>query len=553
MNTTKKIIFLLGIVFFFSMKVCAQTYQYDDFIVTCGGEEENMGDVHGCGQGIKRCYKISQNTEFTFTWYTQNTKIDEFGGVYVIGFYYSYNLTLDTYTVLKLTLTAGVYDMTFTFIPGDPEKMKVYIEHHKHNLSKKPTEATCTTAGYPVQCDGCKDWFWDENTPTYENDYKPILGHDFTDQTWTTDEVNGGKYRKCTRCDHKQYSYDVVPGEPALSITLKDDVTLTYPQSMSPVYAKDGMMWKVKLGKTTACELAQEQVNGISTQWLHKIKEHQCADKSWADGCTVEGCTEGFTKRWLIINDNKVETTATTGDLAIESLTLDDAKGYECEAKYTANAVSYSRAMSNEWGTLCLPFEIQSDQDATCKFYELKEVKEAEIVLTEVSGNIPAGTPVLVRRNAAGTDISLNATNAEGTDISLNATNAAITVAPAAGSTANGHSLVGRFTASEALTEDSYIINNNKFWRVSDLTSKEDVKDVKVGAFRAYLQSSGVQNVRMMSLSIGDDDTTAIDVLNAADEGEAEIYDLNGHRLQGLQKGMNIVKRGNKTTKVIIK
>ena len=57
----------------------------------------------------------------------------------------------------------------------------------------------------------------------------------------------------------------------------------------------------------------------------------------------------------------------------------------------------------------------------------------------------------------------------------------------------------------------------------------------------------------MLSLSIGDDDTTAIDVLNAADEGEAEIYDLNGHRLQGLQKGMNIVKRGNKTTKVIIK
>lgn len=301
------------------------------------------------------------------------------------------------------------------------------------------------------------------------------------------------------------------------------------------------MMWKVKLDETTACELAQEQVNGISTQWPHKIKEHQCADKSWANGCTVEGCTEGFTKRWLIINDNKVETTATTGDLAIASLTLDDAKGYECEAEYTANAVSYGRTMTNQWGTLCLPFEIKSDQYATCKFYELKEVKETEIVLTEVTGNIPAGTPVLVRRNT------------EGTNISLNATDAAITVAPAASSSANGFSLVGRFTASEALPENSYIISNNKFWRVSDLTSKEDVKDVKVGAFRAYLQSNGVQNVRMMSLSIGDDDTTAIDVLNAADEGEAEIYDLNGHRLQGLQKGMNIVKRGNKTTKVIIK
>ena len=119
MNTTKKIIFLLGIVFFFSMKVCAQTYQYDDFIVTCGGEEENMGNVHECGQGIKRCYKISQNTEFTFTWYTQNTKMHEIGGLFVIGSNYSYNLTLDTYTVLKLTLTAGVYDqylVNFWFI-----------------------------------------------------------------------------------------------------------------------------------------------------------------------------------------------------------------------------------------------------------------------------------------------------------------------------------------------------------------------------------------------------------------------------------------------------
>ena len=541
MNTTKKIIFLLGIVFFFSMKVCAQTYKYDDFIVTCGGEEENMGNVHECGQGIKRCYKISQNTEFTFTWYTQNTKIDEFSGVYVIGSYYSYDLTLDTYTVLKLTLTAGVYDMTFTFIPGDPEKMKVYIEHHTHNLSKKPTEATCTTAGYPVLCDGCKDWFWDENTPTYENDYKPILGHDFTNQTWTTDDENGGKYRKCTRCDHKQYSYDVVPGEPALSITLKDGETLTYPQSMSPVYAKDGMMWKVKLGETTACELSQGQVNGILTQWPHNNTEHQCADKSWADGCTVEGCKEGFTRRWLIINGNEVGTTATTGDLAIESLPLNDDVGYECEAEYTANDVSYSRAMSNEWGTLCLPFEIKSDQDATCKFYELKEVTETEIVLTEVSGNIPAGTPVLVRRNA------------EGTNISLNATNAAITVAPAAGSTANGHSLVGRFTASEALPEDSYIISNNKFWSVSDLTSKEDVTDVKVGPFRAYLQSNGVQNVRMMSLSIGDDTTGIVETLNDFTDGDAEFYDLNGKRQTDLQRGVNIVKRNGKTMKVIIK
>lgn len=546
MNTTKKIIFLLGIVFFFSMKVCAQTYQKEDFIVTCGDKEENMGNLHDekFMVGEKRCYNISQDTEFTFTWYTQNTKIYKIDGVFVIAPNFSYDLTLDNYTVLKLTLTAGVYDMTFTLYPEYPEKMNVYIEYHTHNLSENPTEATCTTAGYPVQCDGCKDWCWDENTPTYENDYKPILGHDFTNQTWTTDDENGGKYRTCTRsgCDHKQYTYDVVPGEPALNITLKDGETLTYPQSMSPVYARDGMMWKVKLCETTACELSLGQVKGIVAQWPHNNTDHQCADKSWADGCSVEGCAEGRTQRWVNINGNKVETTAITGDLAIASLTLDDAKGYECEAEYTANAVSYGRTMTNQWGTLCLPFEIKSDQYATCKFYELKEVKETEIVLTEVTGNIPAGTPVLVRRTT------------ESTDISLNATDAAVTTAPAAGSTADGLSLVGRFTASEALSADSYIISNNKFWRVSDLTSKEDVTDVKVGAFRAYLQADVIQNARMMSLSIGSDDTTGIvETLNDLTDGDAEFYDLNGKRQTDLQRGVNIVKRNGKTMKVIIK
>ena len=327
-----------------------------------------------------------------------------------------------------------------------------------------------------------------------------------------------------------------------MSITLKDGKTLTYPQSLSPVYAKDGMMWKVKLGDATACELSLGQVKGIVAQWPHNNTDHQCADKSWADGCSVEGCAKGRTQRWVNINGNKVETTAITGDLAIASLTLDDAKGYECKAEYTANAVSYGRTMTNQWGTLCLPFEIKSDQYATCKFYELKEVKETEIVLTEVTGNIPAGTPVLVRRTT------------ESTDISLNATDAAVTTAPAAGSTANGHSLVGRFKASEALPENSYIISNNKFWRVSDLTSKEDVTDVKVGPFRAYLQSSGVQNVRMMSLSIGDDDTTGIvETLNDFTDGDAEFYDLNGKRQTDLQRGVNIVKRNGKTMKVIIK
>ena len=497
MNIIKKIALLLAIVFSYCQSVTAQEPKMLKVTWDNGSKEVYSSECEGDDfNDIGLLPAV--NTKLTFQ-FGENEKENNYTFNENYCFVNEYENAKYTYMV-----DPGYYYVKVKYVTGyaTPYFHVVISQHTTHTIgdTDKPTEPTCTTKGFPGKCSECGQWIWGTSTTTTSTDYKPVLGHDFTNQTWTTDEVHGGKYRTCTRsgCDHKQYTYDVVQGEPALSITLKDGETLTYPQSKRPVYAWDGMMWKVKLGETTACELAQEQVNGISTQWPHKIKEHQCADKSWA-------------------------------------------VGYECEAEYTANNVSYSRKMSNEWGTLCLPFEIQSDQEATCKFYELKEVKETEIVLTEMTGNIPAGTPVLVRRNA------------EGTDISLNATNAAITVAPAAGSSAHGFSLVGRFTASDALPADNYIISNNKFWRVSDLTSKEGVTDVKVGPFRAYLQSNGVQNVRMMSLSIGDDDTTAIDVLNAADEGEAEIYDLNGHRLQGLQKGMNIVKRGNKTTKVIIK
>lgn len=157
---------------------------------------------------------------------------------------------------------------------------------------------------------------------------------------------------------------------------------------------------------------------------------------------------------------------------------------------------------------------------------------------------IAAGTPVLVRRNAAVNGISISATDA------------AMSKIIQAGNTAGDFTMVGTLKTSDALANNAYIINNDKFWKVGDLTNSGKANTVKVGAFHSYLlanTTSPSAQARMLSLSIGDDDTTAIDVLNAADNSEAEIYDLNGHRLSDLQKGINIVKRGNKTTKIIIR
>ena len=57
---------------------------------------------------------------------------------------------------------------------------------------------------------------------------------------------------------------------------------------------------------------------------------------------------------------------------------------------------------------------------------------------------------------------------------------------------------------------------------------------------------------RMFSIAIGGG-TTAIDSLNTIADDKAVYYDLQGKRLNAPQKGINIVKRGGKTMKVIIK
>ena len=534
----KKFMFLLGIVFLFSMKSNAQEtwikiYCDDVLIGTIDDWNNSWSGIIRASSNIKfeTCnpqYEIVR-IEPSVNDYKEKEPYRSYVFEFAVGGYYNVDF--------------------YPFFESDPNYPSwiFLFSNHEHTFSKNPTMPTCNTIGRPVQCSECERWFWDTrgtlNDECAATAYKPVLGHDFSNQEWTIDEVKGGKFRTCTRpgCEHKQYSYDVVPGEPALEITLSDGATLTYPQSMRPVYAQDGTMWKVTVGETTACELAVAQATGISTQWLHNVADHQCADKSWTNSCTVEGCAEGLTKRWIDINGNKVETTETTGALVVNNLTLNDAAGYVCEANFTAVSANYERRMTSEWGTLCLPFEIQYDAQAAYKFYRLMDVKTDVIVLSEVTENIPAGTPLLVRRPA------------ESEDISLQATDAAVTHTPAVGSTANGLSLVGQFVVSDALAADSYIISNNTFWRVGDLTADKQNAAVKVGAFRAYLQADAQQPAKMMELSVeGDDVTEIVETLNGLTGSEAAYFDLNGKRQAGLRRGVNIVKRNGKTMKVII-
>ena len=251
-----------------------------------------------------------------------------------------------------------------------------------------------------------------------------------------------------------------------------------------------------------------------------------------------------------LVGKNGDEKIGAAGEpLATDNLVLDDGKDFVAYEPFAAKAASYSRTMKagTIWATLCLPFAIVQSQETECKFYRLTGIDNDNECITLEScegAEIPAGTPVLFKMNEGEQTLSISAQDAS------------IVTEPKAGTNTDVN-LVGSFTKiggkdNQGLADTDYIIGKDKFWRVSDLN---DGKGVGIKPMRAYIHPATASQARAAMLSIGKGDgTTVIDNLNAiSNDANAEYYDANGRRTNGLQKGLNIVKRGSKTYKIMVK
>ena len=258
-----------------------------------------------------------------------------------------------------------------------------------------------------------------------------------------------------------------------------------------------------------------------------------------------------FTK---LVGKNGDEKIGATGEpLATDNLVLDDDKDFVAYEPFVAKAASYNRTMKagTIWATLCLPFAIAQSQETGCKFYRLTGIDNDNDCITlesyEEGAKIPAGTPVLFKMNEGEQTLSISAQDA------------GIVTEPKAGTNTDVN-LVGSFTKiggkdNQGLTDTDYIIGKDKFWLVSELKKDGNSKGVGIKPMRAYIHPATASQARAAMLSIGKGDgTTAIDNLNAiSNDANAEYYDANGRRTNGLQKGLNIVKRGSKTYKIMVK
>ena len=285
--------------------------------------------------------------------------------------------------------------------------------------------------------------------------------------------------------------------------------------------------------------------------------EHDADEHIYHMGCRNEGCT---LHKYVADKAGNIEVTKDANNkfVATEDLTLADGENFKDYEPFISKTISYSRDIpkGSTWGTLCLPFAIDQSMETECKFYRLTGIDNDNDCITLESceeGKIPAGTPVLFKMNENEQTLSISVQNAGIVKEPVAGTN----VTKPEAETASDVNLVGSFTKiggkdNKGLDKNDYIIGKDRFWRVSDLN---DGNGVGIKPMRAYIHPANEYLARAAMLSIGKGDgTTAIDNLNAiSNDANAEYYDANGRRTNGLQKGLNIVKRGSKTYKILVK
>ena len=235
--------------------------------------------------------------------------------------------------------------------------------------------------------------------------------------------------------------------------------------------------------------------------------------------------------------------------LTAESLAFADDKDFEAYEPFTAKTATYTRTLKEgtSWATLCLPFEV-SLADQNFRAFQLLSADETTntVELKEITTSIVAGTPVIIKMKEGKNALSFSVANKE---IANNVKTAA---------TVDGSYLLQGLYTKKVFDKDAdnncYIVKGDKLMNPAKLLENTSTTQVGSMPFRAYMvdNTSSSAGAKMFSIAIGDN-TTAIDSLNTIADDKAVYYDLQGNRLSAPQKGINIVKRGSKTMKVIIK
>lgn len=241
-----------------------------------------------------------------------------------------------------------------------------------------------------------------------------------------------------------------------------------------------------------------------------------------------------------IINDGKCE-----------NLVVTDGENMNINVAFVAAKASYERPLStpsqsgkrmanaseSEWGTLVLPFAVESNDDM--QLYELEAIssEDGTCVMTFIAAEkAEAGQPVVFRMK-----------NADG--IHVSAANVSLVNGPVAGASTKvaGWSINGTYkqisVRNKADELNRYVLAGDEFCSAEDNTM--------VPAFRAWFEAkdsaAGVEATSFIIFVQEDEDTRVLDIDAEGNLQECtDIYDLSGRKLVKAQKGQVNIINGRK-------
>lgn len=213
--------------------------------------------------------------------------------------------------------------------------------------------------------------------------------------------------------------------------------------------------------------------------------------------------------------------------ITVTNFTVTDGEVQALPFDFKATNATYTRnnLAGTEWGTICVPFPLQSCDAYT--LYNISSIAADKLTIDVTAGTVDAGTPVIFHNNSKVSSLTFSSTNVD------------INAATTAG---EDHNLVGTFAAKEiesGLTS-IYYINSDAFHQAK-------VK-LTVPTYRAYINTSST-SAKQLFISIAGENATAIGRISLDNASEVEsVYDTQGRKLSAPCKGINIIRLKNGKT-----
>ena len=225
--------------------------------------------------------------------------------------------------------------------------------------------------------------------------------------------------------------------------------------------------------------------------------------------------------------------TGATIDLTEVSAMAEDATALQTDnVIVTADAVAYGRAVSNEWGTLCLPFAIETNDNI--QLYEMSGASSEALSFEKVA-SAAANTPLVFK--ASGNGFSVKTTNDGSFDVAFASTKPTVKITPSVENWVVNGSFVEESVNTSGM--QAYALSNGKFLRA---TSKINVK-----AFHAWFQNNGAPMGAAIRIEEG---TDGIDFIEQEDGSVKLIYDMQGRLLKNGEQQQMYIENGKKVISI---